>query len=547
MEQPFRSFDAKGEMIRTGRDDRGRVGVVSAGREEAGRVGRQILEAGGNAIDAAVAVGFAMGVCEPNANGLGGGGFMLLRDGHTGETAFIDFRETAPAGAHPHMWRRTAEGKAVDDENKFGGKSVATPGETAGLLYALETYGTMTPQQVIAPAVRLAREGFVVTPLLHRDIAENQDYLMKYGTGHEIYLPGGAPAPVGTVLKNPQLADTLEAIAQGERDAFYRGTLAEKMVAQVKKDGGILTLQDLEAYQVRVYPPVRGTYRGYEILSSPPPSSGGTHVLEILNVLEHFDLSAMAYGSREHLHLLSEVFKLCYADRAAYMGDPNYVKVPLSGLLSKTYAGELAARVDLVQAGLPAPGNPWEHESTSTTHVSIADRSGNLVAMTKTINHFFGSCVVPAGTGFILNDQMEDFDVDPASPNRAEGGKKPLSCMSPTFILKDGKPVAVLGSPGGIRIIGAVAQVISNLIDFGMDVEAAVSAPRMGDGVNNLLVAESRFPADSLRELEAMGHTVRSLGDWNRAMGGVNTVAYQPDGTLWGMADPRRDGKAVAF
>lgn len=547
MEQPFRSFDAQGEMCRTGRDDRGSVGVVSAGREEAGRVGREILEAGGNAIDAAVAVGFAMGVCEPNANGLGGGGFMLLRWGKTGETVFLDFRETAPSAAHPHMWRRTAEGKVLGEENKFGGKSVATPGEVAGLLHALETYGTMTPEQVIAPAARLAREGFVVTPLLHADIEENREYLLKYGTGHEIYLPGGRAAAVGSVLKNPQLADTLERIAREGRDAFYQGELARRMVEQVQKDGGILTEADLAGYQVRTYAPVRGTYRGYEILSSPPPSSGGTHVLEILNVLEHFDLSSMAHSSPAHLHLLSEVFKLCYADRAAYMGDPNYVSVPLRGLLSKDYARVLAERVDRDTAAVPACGDPWKQESTSTTHVSIADREGNLVAMTKTINHFFGSCVVPAGTGFILNDQMEDFDPDPASPNRAEGGKKPLSCMSPTFILKDGQPVAVLGSPGGIRIMGAVAQVISNLIDFGMDVEAAVSAPRMGDDTQNCIVCESRIPAEARAQLEAMGHVVKPLGDWNRAMGGVNTVVYQPDGTLWGMADPRRDGKAVAF
>lgn len=545
----FRPFDEQGNMIRTGRTGCGKTGVVSAGRAEATEIGRDILAQGGNAIDAAVAVAFAMGVCEPNANGIGGGGFMMIRDGKTGNCVFLDFRENAPAAASPAMYTPKAPGSNEDItlSNVYGGKAVAVPGEVAGLLYALEHYGTMTPKQVISPAADLAREGFVVTPLLHADMEEHAPQLKQYGDGWKIYLQDGQPYPVGSILRNPDLADTLDKIAEGGKDAFYKGEIADKIIAQVQKDGGVLTHADLEGFTVRVLEPVRGTYRGYELISSPPPSSGGTHVIQILNVLENFDISALEVNSVEYLHLFSEVFKLCYADRAAYMGDPNFVQVPLSGLLSKDYAKELAARVDLSRAQAPAAGDPWKHESMSTTHFSIADKEGNLVAVTRTINHFFGSAVVPEGTGFLLNDEMEDFSIDPNSANAVAGGKVPLSCMSPTFILKDGKPFAVLGSPGGIRIISSVVQVISKMIDHGMPLEEAVGSPRIGDDQTDLMIYESRIAAEVIEKLQKMGHPVKAFDDWNRIMGSVNGCVILPDGTIEGAADPRRDGLAMGL
>lgn len=545
----FRPFDEQGNMIRTGRACTGRRGVVSAGRAEAADIGRAILEQGGNAIDAAVAVAFAMGVCEPNASGIGGGGFMLLRDGRTGKCVFLDFRENAPAAATPAMYtpKEPGSNEDVDLSNVYGGKSVAVPGDVAGLLYALEHYGTMTPKQVISPAAELAREGFVVTPLLHEDMAEHAPQLKQYGDGWKIYLQEGQPYPVGSILRNPALADTLDKIAQGGKDAFYKGEIADKMVAQVQKDGGVLTHADLEGFTVRVLEPVRATYRGYELISSPPPSSGGTHVAQILNVLENFDVSALKVNSVEYLHLFSEVFKMCYADRAAYMGDPNFVKVPLKGLLSKDYAKELARRVNPECAQKPTPGDPWKQESISTTHFSIADSQGNLVAVTRTINHFFGSSVVPEGTGFLLNDEMEDFSLDPASKNAVTGGKVPLSCMSPTFLLKDGKPFAVLGSPGGIRIISSVVQVISKMIDHGMSLEEAIASPRIGDDQTDLLIYESRIAPETIERLGQMGHPVQAYDGWHRIMGSVNGCAILEDGTLEGAADPRRDGLALGL
>lgn len=545
----FRPFDEAGNMIRTGRSCTGKQGIVSAGRAEASEIGREILARGGNAVDAAVAVAFALGVCEPNASGIGGGGFMLLRDGKTGENVFLDFREKAPAAASPDMYTPSETGSNYDKDmgNVYSCRAAAVPGDVAGLLYALEHYGTMTPEDVISPAAALAREGFVVTPLLHNDIREHKEELKKYGDGWRIYLQEDQPWPVGSMLKNPDLADTLEKIARGGKDVFYEGEIADRIMELMEEEDGIMTREDLKNFKVRVLEPVRATYRGYELLSSPPPSSGGIHVAQILNVLENFDVAALKPGSAEYLHLLSEAFKICYADRSAYMGDPNFVKVPMAGLLSKEYAKELAARIDLTKAQKPAEGNPFKYESISTTHFSIADSEGNLVAATRTINHFFGACAVPAGTGFLLNDQMEDFSINPSSANAVAGGKIPLSCMSPTILLKDGKPFAVLGSPGGIRIISSVVQVIVNLIDFGMNLEEAVAAPRIGDDQTDLLIYESRIPEETIAKLEELGHSTYQYDDWHRIMGSVNSCMILDGGSFQGVADPRRDGLAVGL
>ena len=546
---PFLPFDEQGNMIRSGRACMAQKGIVSAGRAEAAEAGKEILAAGGNAVDAAVATAFALGVCEPNASGIGGGGFMLIRSAKTGESVFLNFREKAPKAADPGMYERGTAGSNYDKHlrNVYSGTAAATPGDVAGLLYALEHYATLDRKTVMAPAIRLAKEGYVVTPLLHADIEEHADQLKQYGDGWKIYLKDGKAPEAGSVLTNPDLAKTLEKIAESGRDAFYKGEIAQAVLKQVQKDGGRMTAEDLDSFEVKVMQPVRGTYRGYEILSSPPPSSGGTHVVQILNVLEHFDVGSLRVNGPEYIHLFSEVFKMCYADRMQYMGDPDFVDVPLAGLLSKTYAAKLAELVDPEKAHAPACGDPWHTESMSTTHFSIADAEGNLVACTRTINHFFGSCAMPEGTGFLLNDEMEDFSIDPASANAVAGGKVPLSCMSPTFILKDGKPVAVVGSPGGIRIISSVVQVISKLIDHGMDLEEAVNSPRFGDDTTDCIIYESRIPKETIAALEAMGHRTRAYADWDRIAGATNCAAYREDGRLAGAADPRRDGLAVGI
>ncbi len=507
----------------------------------------EIMKKGGNAIDAAIAVGFAIGVCEPNASGLGGGGFMTARIAGTGENIFIDFREVAPKMAKPDMWEIGNDGEVINGENVIGGKSVGVPGEVAGLIYALEHYGTMSLEEVMEPAIKLAQDGYVVSPLLAGDMKTNLKELRSYEASAKTYLKSKRPYKPGDIIKNPNLADTLRKIAKGGKDAFYKGEVAESIIKAVQDSKGIMTMEDLADYKVQVRKPVSGSYRGYEIISSPPPSSGGTHLIQILNILESFDIGCMEVNSPEYLHLFSEIFKLCYADRARYMGDTDFVQVPLKGLCSKNYAKKLADRIDMNKAQEYECNNPWMYEHKDTTHFSIADKNGNLVAVTKTIDHFFGSCVVTEGTGILLNDQMDDFAVGFNEPNSIEGGKKPLSSMSPTIILKKGKPFAVLGSPGGGTIISTVAQVISKLIDHNMKIQDAVDSPRIADDTSNELHYETRIAIDSIDKLKKVGHKVVALDDWDRKMGSVQAVKFEENGTLSGAADPRRDGKAIGY
>lgn len=543
----FKIFDDAGKMIRVGRDDIGKNGIVSTGKYEASKIGIEIIKKGGNAIDAAVAVGFAIGVCEPNASGIGGGGFMTARIAKTGENIFIDFREIAPKNASPDMWEIESGGEVVGCENIIGGKSVGVPGEVAGLIYALEHYGTLSLEEVMKPAIKLAEDGYVVSPLLAGDMKTHLKDLQKYKASARIYLKNGKPYKIGDVLKNSVLANTLRKIAKEGKDGFYKGEVAESIIRAVGDANGIMTMEDLAHYKVQVRKPVLGNYRGYEIISSPPPSSGGTHVIQILNVLENFDIGSMEVNSPEYLHLFSEIFKICYADRARYMGDMDYIKVPLDGLISKEYAKKLARKIDMNKSQEYQCDDPWLHEHKDTTHFSIADKEGNLVAVTKTINHFFGSCVVTDGTGILLNNQMADFSVGFNKPNSVEPDKKPLSSMSPTLILKDGNPFAVLGSPGGDKIISTVAQVISKLIDHNMKIQDAVDSPRISDDTENEILYEPRIYKKSINKLEEMGHKVVVLDDWDRQMGSVQAVKFENDGTLSGAADPRRDGKALGY
>lgn len=534
-------------VSRVGRGDVGRNGMVSAGRYEAAQAGIKIMKKGGNAIDAAVAVGFAIGVCEPYTSGLGGGGFMIARVAETGENIFIDFREVAPILASTKMWNIGTDGKIIDNENAIGGKSIGVPGEVAGLIYALEHYGTLPLEEVMEPAIEIAENGFIVSPLFAANINLFLKHLKKYEASRKIYLKSGRQYEAGDILRNPDLANTLRKIAKGGKDAFYKGEIAESIVKAAREVNGIITMEDFANYKVQIRKPLCGSYRGYEIISSPPPSSGGTHVIQMLNILENFDIGAMEVNSPEYLHLMSEVFKICYADRAQYMADTDYIKVPLDGLASKEYARKLAEKIDINKAKDYKCDDPWMYEHEDTTHFSIADKHGNLVAVTQTINHFFGSCVVADGTGILLNDQMADFSVEADKQNSVEPGKKPLSSMSPTIILKSGEPFAALGSPGGSRIISTVTQLISKLIDHKMQVQDAVDSPRISDDTNNILYYESRIPRESVNILKNIGHDVSPLNDWDIKMGSVQAVKFEGNGILCGAADPRRDGKALGY
>jgi gamma-glutamyltranspeptidase/glutathione hydrolase len=534
-----------------GRAAVGANGVVAAAKPEASQVGIDILKKGGNAVDAAVATGFALGVLEPNATGVGGGGFMIIKLKDMAEPVVIDFREMAPGKATPTMYLG-ADGKVVPKSTYEGGLSVGVPGEVKGLLYALEHYGSgkLTRPDVIQPAIQWALQGIPVTVNLASIIKDNFGKLVKYENGAQIYLKDGLPYEAGDVIYNPDLAKTLAKIVKEGEDAVYKGEIAQAIVDEVQKRGGIITLDDLANYQIKVRKAVEGDYRGYKVYSVPPASSGGTHLVEILNILENFDVKKIGFQTPQAAHLWSEILKLTFADRSKYMGDTDFVKVPLAGLTSKEYAKAQATRIDLnASMNPPQAGDPYKYESGSTTHFSVMDKEGNMVAVTKTINYFFGSGVVIPGWGFIMNDEMDDFVATPGSVNSVEPGKRPLSSMSPTLVLdSEGRSFMTIGSPGATRIFPTVAQVISNVIDFGFPIQEAILAPRVYQAASGDLHLEGRYPVGALDGIKKLGHNVSLHADWDAYFGGVHAIVYDYDaGLLYGGADPRRDGQAAAF
>lgn len=535
-----------------GRAAEGSKGIVAAAKPEASQVGVDILKKGGNAVDAAIATAFALGVLEPNASGLGGGGFMIIKMAKMKEAVVVDFRETAPAASKADMYKFGADGKVIDNASVVGGLAVGVPGELAGLLYALENYGSkkMNREKVMAPAIEWAEKGIPVTVNLASIIQDNLGKINMYPATAKIYTKDGLPFEVGETIKNPDLAATLRLIAKGGADAFYKGELAERTAKAARDAGGILTAQDLANYQVKIRKPVTGTYRGYTIESVPPASSGGTHVIQILNVLENFDMASLGPGTPASTHVWIEALRLAFADRGKYMADADFVKVPLKGLANKDYAKTLAAKIDMAKAmGSATADDPTKFESGSTTHFSVMDKDGNMVAVTKSINYFFGSGVVVPGAGFILNDHMDDFALKPGHVQSIEVGKRPLSSMTPTLVLDpDGKPFMTIGSPGATRIIAAVAEVISNVIDHGMSIQDAIMAPRVFAMASGTVQLEGRASINTLKGLEALGHTVNVRADWDAYFGGVHAVLFdRPAKMLYGGADPRRDGQAAAF
>ena len=534
-----------------GRGASGANGVVAAAKPEASRVGVEILKMGGNAVDAAVATGFALGVLEPNASGIGGGGFMVVKLASMKEAVVIDFRPTAPAAATPDMYKLDERGRAIGNASVEGGLASAVPGEVKGLLYALEHYGSkkLTRAQVIQPAIDWAERGVPVTVNLAQIIKDNFGKLGRFEHGLAIYAKDGFPPEVGDTIVNKDLAATLTLIQARGADAIYTGDIAARIVAENRKRGGILTVEDLANYRVKVRTPVTGSYRGYPVIAAPPPA-GGTQVIQLLNILEQSDLNALGEQSAATAHLWAEACKLVFADRARFSADPDFVTVPYLGLASKAYARTLAALIkpDAVLKD-PAAGDPSKYESGSTTSYSVMDRDGNMVAVTKTINMFFASGVVVPGTGIILGDDMDDFELAPGSVNSIQPGKRMLSSMSPTLVLDpQGRPFMVIGSPGATRIIPTLAQVISNVVDRGMPIQTAISAPRLYQGRTGSLSIEGRYSINAYHGLVALGHKVTVAADFDAAFGGVHAVVYNHAARLLhGGADPRRDGQAAGY
>jgi len=533
------------------------TGMVVARSKVAAEIGARILADGGSAVDAAVAVGFSLAVVLPQAGNIGGGGFMLVYDADSAATIAIDYREMAPPAATRDMFL-DENGDADPQLSRSSHLSAGVPGTVAGLHLAHQKFGRLPWNRLLQPAINLAREGFVVTPALAQALTSRRDRMCRdEATCRYFYKRGGVPYSPGELLIQSDLADSLQLIADEGPDAFYLGEIAEKIVAEMEAGGGLIDADALAAYKPTLREPLRGEYRGYEIVTMPPPSSGGVHVIQMLNVLEHFPVASMESGSADSVHLLAEIMRLAFADRSKHLGDPDYYPVPVEWLTSKAYGAELAASVDMTQArpsAEVAPGAMPAFESPDTTHFSIMDADGNVVSNTYTLNLTFGSGISVSGAGFLLNNEMDDFVSKPGSPNAygllgdkanaVEAGKRPLSSMTPTIVFAEGKPWFATGSPGGSRIITAVLQMIVNVIDHGMNIADASREPRMHhQWYPDRLGLESGFSADTVQALRDRGHEVALS---KRGFGSVQTVAYK-DGTFRGASDPRKpNGGAVA-
>ena len=529
-------------------------GMIVSQEAAASRVGLDILKRGGNAVDAAVAVGFALAVTMPRAGNLGGGGFMLIYRADLNQTVAIDYRETAPAATTDDVFL-DANGKADPFKSRYSGLAIGVPGTVAGLELAWRKYssGKFSFADLITPAIALARQGLTVDDDVADSLPLAAAALARDPSSARIYLrPDGGVPQTGDHIALDDLAATLETIAVTGVGGFYSGPVAQKIVEAVNAAGGRMTIEDLASYHAVERQPVSGTYRGYTVVSMPPPSSGGAHIIELLNILEGFPLAAQGLNSAASLHELAEAEKLAYADRAAWLGDPDFVKIPLAGLISKAYAEHLRGLIALDRAR-PAvdirPGEPQRYESDQTTHFSIVDSDGNAVANTYTLNLPYGSGLVADGTGVLLNNELDDFAAQPGAANayglmggdaNAPGpAKRPLSSMSPTLVFKDGKLLMATGSPGGSTIISTVLQIILNVVDHGLNVAEAENAPRAHDQLwPDELRIERGMSLDTIRLLEAMGHKV-VVRD---AMGSANTIVRTLDGELEGASDLRQRG-----
>ena len=522
-------------------------GMVSSASGLATDIGVDVLRKGGNAVDAAVAVGFALSVALPNSGNIGGGGFMILHDGKTGKDTAIDFREMAPAAATRDLFL-DAQGNVIVDKSLFTQAAIGVPGTVAGLTYALEHYGTMKRAALLAPAVALANKGFPVGETLASRFAAEHDHLAAWAGTRKVFFHDGKVPATGDILRNPDLGRSLALIGRDGAKAFYEGRIAAAIVAEARAHGGLITAADLKNYKVVERVPVRGTYRGVEIVSMPPPSSGGVHVIQILNILSNFPLRDWGPNSARTIHVMAEAERRAYADRSEYVGDPDFVKVPVQGLTSPAYGKELAGQIDLAHATPSSqlkPGRPQPYESDQTTQFTVADDRGSVVSVTYTLNTNFGSGIVASGTGILLNNEMDDFSAKPGVANAygLVGGdanavgpmKRPLSSMSPTLVLKGGKPWIATGSPGGARIITTTLQVLVNMIDFDMNPAEAGAAVRVHDQwLPDELRIERGLSPDTIALLRGMGHNVVE----RQAMGDTQTIEILPDG-FYGYADQR--------
>ena len=542
---------------------RARHGVVASTNEVASKVGVDIMKQGGNAVDAAIAVAFALAVTHPAAGNLGGGGFMMIRL-KNGRTTAIDYREMAPAAATRNIYL-DQNGNVIQGEGGSieGYRAAGVPGTVRGMELALKKYGSgkLTWAQLVEPARRLATNGFVVTNSLARGLRVNREYLSRYPETKRIYLNNGKFYNEGDLFVQPDLAATFTRLQQRGPNEFYEGQTAQLIAADMKRHDGLLTLADLRGYVAKERQPLRGTYRGYEVISMPPPSSGGAVLIEMLNILEGYDFKKIDWASSERYHLMTEAMRRAFADRAEYMGDTDFVKVPIAGLVDKKYAAQLRNTINPDRASSSEQvkaGKPLGYESEETTHFTVVDGEGNAVSNTYTLNNSYGSAVVAKATGLLMNDEMDDFAAKPGTPNlygliqgernAVAPRKRPLSAMTPTFVVrKDGSLWFTVGSPGGPTIINTVLDVITNVVDYGMNIQQAIDAPRIHHQwlPDELVFEPYGLSGDTQNALAARGHKLakpRYLGDAEGIM------IEEKTGMRLGATDPRRsDGLAAGY
>jgi len=554
-----------------------RHAIVASVHELASRAGVEIMQAGGNAVDAAVASGFALAVVHPEAGNLGGGGFMLIHMAD-GATHFIDYREKAPAAATANMYL-DPKGNVIEDASVVGYKAIGVPGSVAGMVYAEKKYGKLTLKQVIAPAIKLAREGFALAWEDARDLRAEKS-LATFPDSHRIFQRDGKYYEQGEIFRQPDLARTLERIA-ADPDDFYHGAMARELATFIQNGGGLITAEDLDKYEVKEREPVRGSYRGYDIISAPPPSAGGTALIEILNILEGYDLAKLGNRSSQSIQLTVEAFRRAYFDKSEFMGDPDFSRIPVAQLIDKKYGAGWRESIDPAHAtpskDLKRPAifseleqyarqNPQPmavREPDHTTHYSVVDSEGNAVSVTTTLNDSFGSRVTAGSLGFLLNDEMDDFAAKPGVPNLyglVQGsansigpGKRPLSSMTPTIVLKDGKLFLVLGSPGGARIPTTVANILMAVVDYGMNIQEAVNAPRFhNQWLPDQVSVEQWFSPDAIKSLKQMGHKIEIgetiEGEWTPYWSDGECIAIDlASGERLGASDGRHNGIPVGY
>lgn len=536
-------------------------GMVVSQDIYASDVGRDILKKGGNAIDAAVATGFALAVTHPQAGNIGGGGFMLVYLAKEQRTIAIDYRETAPKAAFRDMLLDD-DGNYDEDIAWYSGKSTGVPGTVMGLLQAHSKYGKLPREVILAPAIALASNGFSMTPALYDSLAGAKDRLKKDAATRRFFFKSdGSLYFPGQLFRQPELSKTLQSISDNGTDGFYQGPVAELLIAAVSENGGLMTQADLDGYQVVERAPVMGAYKGYTVVSMPPPSSGGVHIIQMMNILSGYDLKAMGHNSADYLHVLTESMRRAFADRSEYLGDPDFVDVPVKTLTSMAYANGLRDSIEMEQASTSEGVRPGVMfpESPETTHFSVMDSDGNAVSNTYTLNFTFGNGKSVAGAGFLMNNEMDDFSAKPGTPNgyglvgneanAVAPKKRPLSSMTPVIVIKDGGAFMVSGSPGGSTIINVTMQVVMNVLEFGMNPAQATAMPRIHhQWLPDSVFHEPGLSIDTLRLLEAKGQPVVGRSFWGGAatLGITQTIVRGEDGVFQGAADPRGHGSKAS-